>query len=454
MQTVGARGVIRGALLVAMAALPACVSTPRMSQGDFARRLATIERSDVAAVEVLASRALASGLPWEAAFLYEDLGRRTGDARFALAAVDVARRLSPSPAQGSGELLIVANGDVAESVATARFYARLRDIPPRRIVFLSCPDREEIERTTFDEMIAAPIREALDSSGGVRYLAVCFGVPLKVRTGKDSDNDKRNSGRAAVDAELALLRMDAFDPDGMYANPQCPWQSNAYRARKVPAGTPILIVSRLDGPTALDAKMLALRAVLAERFGVAGAAYVDHAPGTTSYAGFLNAFLRRSAKLLRDSERFDEVVVEASPALFEGPCENVIAYEGWYSPEPMQGVFQWNLGAVGYHIYSFSARTLRARTLRNESWCSMMVREGVTATVGHVYEPHARNVFRGYTLWDGLLGGGSFGESALRATPYLSWMNVAIGDPLYRPFGKRRREGKKEFSLARPRRHN
>ena len=438
------------AAVLSVATVPACVSGPRMSHVEFARRVAVIEESDVPERATLAEDAGRGGLCWEAAFLYEALARQTGEADFARAAVGAARALPPSRVAGSGELLVVGNGDVAESAATARFYARLRGVPPRRIVLLSCPGEEEIDRATFDETIAAPLRQALADGGEVRYLVVCFGVPLKVHAPKGSGPDKLKTERASVDAELALLRLDGFDPAGMYANPHCPWQGEAYPSQRIPEGTPVLIVGRLDGATSLDAQMLALRAVLAEHFGVTGTAYVDHAPGITSHAGFLNAFLRRSAKVLEASGRFEEVVVEPTDALFEGPCENAVAYEGWYSPKPMPGVFRWELGAVGYHIYSLSARSLR-----EESWCSMMIREGVTATLGHVYEPYARNVFRGYTLWDGLLSGRNFGESALRATPCLSWMNVAIGDPLYRPFPNRDFEqGKKEIFLDRQGRRN
>jgi len=450
MRTVAMKWTTLLLVLAAVVTAPACVSAPRMSEGEFAARLAMIEEPDVPAREALAGDAIESGLYWEGVSLYEALARRTGEAGFARDAIDAAWELPPSPRAGSDELLILANGDVGESIATARFYARLRGIPAERIVLLSCPEEEEIERATFEQAIAAPLRRALAEAGGVRYLVVCFGIPLKVHAEKKRGQNRLKSERASVDSELMLLRLDGFDPGGMYANPHFPGQRDAAPSQSVPEGTPIFIVGRLDGPSALDAKMLVLRAVLAEHFGVAGAAYVDHSPGTTSYAGFLNAYLRRSAKVLGTSGRFDEVVVEPTAALLTGPCGNALAYEGWYSPKPMPGVFQWNVGAVAYHIYSFSARTLR-----DESWCSMMIREGVTATVGYVYEPYARNVLRGYILWDGLVNGRDFGESALRAMPWLSWMTVAIGDPLYRPFGNHNLEtGKKEISLERMDRQN
>ena len=45
-----------------------------------------------------------------------------------------------------------------------------------------------------------------------------------------------------------------------------------------------------------------------------------------------------------------------------------------------------------------------------------------------------------------IAGGFTFGEAAWAAQPALSWQTTVVGDPLYRPFGKNRRQLHAEFA--------
>ena len=421
-------------LLLSLALQTCCTFDAAQRREEFNRGQAAMDPSDVAGRAQLAEWAASSRLWWEAVGAFEALSRETGRDDFARRAAELARRLPPSPVPDSDKVLVLAVAGVRDSMDTARLYAYLRGIPTERILALDCPAQEEITRQTFNDTVARPVKDALTRIADAQYVVACFGVPLKVRDDVWLRKQQYARDGAALDAEIALVRVDDFESFGPYANPLCLWRDWGLPAKVVPAGTRILKVGRLDGPTAAAAQMLAVRAVLAERAGVTGAAYLDVDPDVGRRAAFLNAFLYRSAEELAASDRVSEVVVESTHALFAGPCRNVLLYEGWYGREPTAGVFQWSLGAIGYHIYSFSASTL-ATGPGKDSWCSLMVREGVTATVGHVYEPYAGAVFRGWLLWKNLLAGRTLGEAALRATPLLSWMNVVVGDPLYRPFG-------------------
>jgi len=46
-------------------------------------------------------------------------------------------------------------------------------------------------------------------------------------------------------------------------------------------------------------------------------------------------------------------------------------------------------------------------------------------------------VHRPHLLLRALARGHNFGDAVYYALPALSWQGVAIGDPLYRPFGKK-----------------
>jgi tetratricopeptide (TPR) repeat protein len=63
-----------------------------------------------------------------------------------------------------------------------------------------------------------------------------------------------------------------------------------------------------------------------------------------------------------------------------------------------------------------------------------LISRGATASLGNVYEPYLQltnhlNIFN-----DRLLHGFTFAESAYMSIQALSWMNVMVGDPLYRPY--------------------
>jgi uncharacterized protein (TIGR03790 family) len=65
-----------------------------------------------------------------------------------------------------------------------------------------------------------------------------------------------------------------------------------------------------------------------------------------------------------------------------------------------------------------------------------MIEEGVAVTIGPVSEPYVNSfplpeIFFQY-LTEGNL---SLAECYILSVPYLSWKQVLVGDPLYRPFG-------------------
>ncbi len=93
--------------------------------------------------------------------------------------------------------------------------------------------------------------------------------------------------------------------------------------------------------------------------------------------------------------------------------------------------FRFLPGAVAVHIHSYSASTLRSA---DSNWVAPLLSKGATASLGNVYEPFLQLTTHLDIFNDRLLHGFTFAESAWMATPALSWMNVAVGDPLYRPY--------------------
>jgi uncharacterized protein (TIGR03790 family) len=97
--------------------------------------------------------------------------------------------------------------------------------------------------------------------------------------------------------------------------------------------------------------------------------------------------------------------------------------------------FTWVKGAVGYHVASAEATTLR-RPL-SQVWCKRMLEEGVAATLGPVSEPYLTAFPLPDEFFPLLMTGRlSLLEVYFRTLPHLSWQMLLIGDPLYTPFRK------------------
>ncbi|GIT12820.1 MAG: hypothetical protein CM1200mP34_2260 [Verrucomicrobiales bacterium] len=239
-----------------------------------------------------------------------------------------------------------------------------------------------------------------------------------------------------MDSELAMLPQLDQAPKrfGIVANP-------AYKqseAKQISPANGVLMVARLDGPSADLAKRLVNRAVVAEKDGLWGRAYVDLRGLTDGPYKPGDDRLRRVAEITRRSG-FTTVVDEQPATLPVGyPASQIAIYVGWYGIN-VEGVFaestvEFMPGAIAYHLHSFNGSMIRDAHAR---WIGPFVRKGATATFGSVYEPYLeltpdQPLFFSRLIQDGF----SFGEAGYAATRALSWQTVFVGDPLYRPFGR------------------
>ncbi|MHC4986784.1 MAG: TIGR03790 family protein [Planctomycetota bacterium] len=82
-----------------------------------------------------------------------------------------------------GEVLVVANGNVPESVELAEYYAQVREIPPENVMRVFTGDEYAIARPAYEEKILEPIREHLanrQSDTPIRCICLMWGVPVRV----------------------------------------------------------------------------------------------------------------------------------------------------------------------------------------------------------------------------------------------------------------------------------
>ena len=389
-----------------------------------------------------------------------------------------------------GEMLVVANRQVSEGVALARYYMRQRGVPEANLLMLEAPVVESCSWEDYEELIADPVRSRLariQPAWRIRCLVTMYGLPLKIRAPADplAQSESRElaallaelvdlgqaldsiaasedvsvledriqglksdiqifekfDGRAALDSELALVRAPRYPLSGWLHNPY-------YIGRqKLPTRLErdeVLMVSRLDGPDAATVRRLIDDSLAAEDEGLEGMAFFDARypePGAGENArdGYrlYDRSLHRAARLVQAARRMP-VVLDAQEALFPpGKARTAALYCGWYSLGHYVDAFEWQPGAVAYHIASRECATLK--TAGSQVWCKMLLKKGAAAVIGPVNEPYVQafpppELFFG-ALTDGYL---TLAECYLLSLPHFSWKMVLVGDPLYRPFANSR----------------
>lgn len=391
----------------------------------------------------------------------------------------------PGHALSPDEIMVVVNLRVEESLPLARYYMKRRDIPKENLIFLWVTTEEVCRREAYAEKVAYQVRRQLEKNDPgrmIKCLVTMYGVPLKIagtglsesaRTelgcltdekasletklekeafaddaersaiaGQIEQLEKAIAGTrisqdtaASLDSELALVLGAEYDTGAWIPNP---YHTPSYEpATRIDTGG-VLMVSRLDGPTPGIVRRIIDDTLSAESAGLTGVAYLDARwddPGDGQLSGYAryDRSIHRAAEMIRQREAMPVVLDETSDLFSPGQCDAAALYCGWYRLARYVDAFAWQVGAVGYHIASAECTTLRAS--ESQVWCKRMIEEGVAATIGPVGEPYVQSfpppdIFFRY-LTDGDL---TLAECYLLSTPYLSWKQVLLGDPLYRPF--------------------
>jgi uncharacterized protein (TIGR03790 family) len=387
---------------------------------------------------------------------------------FLLAAMLATGTVSLAADNRGLEVVVVYNINMPESRSVAEHYAQKRNVPAEQVFGLDMPVAEEISRMEFRDSIQRPLARALSDKklwritsevvpattnqaakvewkvveSKVRYAALCYGTPLRIKpdpTLKEPEMDKLRPelrrDEACVDSELAWLPLIEQRPP-LFS----PIRNMLYTATNSSALHPtngLLLVSRLDGPTPEIAKGLVDKALEAERNGLWGRGYFDVRNTTEPGMKSGDDSIRVAAELCR--RLGFEIVVDENPGVFPAgfPLSHIAFYLGWYAQD-VTGAFspkevEFMPGAFAYHLHSFSAVTLRSD---ERGWVGPLLARGATASMGTVYEPYLAGtpdvgVFTTRFIYFGM----TFAEAAWASQPVLSWQTTVVGDPLYRPFG-------------------
>jgi len=372
---------------------------------------------------------------------------------------------------GGDEVVVVYNSRMPESLAVAQHYAAARQVPTNHLFGFALTTNEVMTRADFTDFLQLPLAAQMVERGlwkfgkaeiaatatqpaheeerivesKIRYAALCYGVPLKIAPSSELDRlvekltrEEFRRNDAAVDSELAwlpLVRMKV-PLTGMLPN-------LLYACTNRAAFSPLnglLLTARLDGPTPEIANGLVDKAMDAESNGLWGRAYFDARGLTPSKTNYYlgDAFILNGAEVCRQAG-FD-VTTDTNEATWSAafPLSQIAFYAGWYAAGDANGPFglpkvEFMPGAFAYHLYSYSANTLRSPTA---AWCGPLLAKGATCTMGCVYEPYLQFTPDIGFFLQSLCNGYTFGEAAWAAQNALSWQTTVIGDPLYQPFKK------------------
>ncbi|MDR3377079.1 MAG: TIGR03790 family protein [Verrucomicrobiae bacterium] len=368
---------------------------------------------------------------------------------------------------GGDEVVVLYNSGQPESKAVAEHYATARQVPPGQIFGFALTTNEVISRAEFTESLQKPLAAQLETAGlwrfgdvkvaangtnpphsehrvvtsKIRYAVLCYGMPLKIGPDPlleqaEGSNGKPEANRdeAAVDSELTwlpLLKMNVR-LNGPLPNP---FYGSTNRAFLTPTNG-ILLVTRLDGPSAEIANHLVDKAMAAETTGLMGRAYFDTRSIPRNDGYYIgDAWLLAGAEMSRELGYDLEVDTNASTFPASYPMSHIALYAGWYDGDA-SGPFalptvEFMPGAFAYHLHSFSADTLRSSS---SHWCGPLLAKGATCTIGYVYEPYLALTLNVPVFLRSWAHGFTFGEAAWVANQALSWQTTVIGDPLYQPF--------------------
>jgi uncharacterized protein (TIGR03790 family) len=371
------------------------------------------------------------------------------------------------PKATNTDVLVVVNGRSPVSVATGHYYAERRGVPIANIVTLSntTPDpelgttgHETVSQSRFDSQIRGPLESFLvdhDLVDQIRIIVLAPGVPHRVSpTSCPLDNNYlRDCPRASVDAELAVLFSDlvgvgGLGADGEAANPYYDSDQPFAEWRDDNPDAPLrYLVARLggyqtdpDGGTGVPADVKAL-IDRARQQVLGGQALLDEDPTRSAGLQPGNLLLLHSAAAALGARGMP--LLHDQSNVFVSDAADVVAYGSWGSNdgndpgEPFYGSIGGQLfpgtflpKSVVVDNVSTNARSFVHPPGYGQSLVADLVRLGATGVAGNVFEPLLSGLARTEVLFRHYFEGASAIESYYRSVPYLSWMNVWVGDPL------------------------
>lgn len=246
---------------------------------------------------------------------------------------------------------------------------------------------------------------------------------------------RQNESTASFDSELSAIFLEG--------HPLIRWIPNSlsFQVSSEPGerfNRPVMMVSRLEAPSVETVLKLIDTSIKVEKEGLEGTVYLDarwkYRTGKFTHGSYekTDQSLHELFTRLKKNTSLNVVINDHEGLLKKEECTKAGAlYCGWYSMGTYSDTFIWSPGAVGYHMASMEAGSLRSGQL----WCPQMLSRGVVATCGPTYEPYL-SAFPSPDEFFSLVLTGKYSmiECYYQTQPFLSWAMTYVGDPLYTPY--------------------
>lgn len=350
----------------------------------------------------------------------------------------VASALTPQ------QVVVVYNEQSPLSKNAALRYAEVRSIPQENMVGLKLSP-QNLSRENYSRLVEQPLLKVAEERGWRLASAVSRGgkkdiyalllmpdCPLRVGRIPGTQKEKPQlKSSATLDAELALLGA-RYPLPGTISNPS--FEGSRRFCETPPAA---LSVCRIDAPDEETIMRMIEEPAQVERQGLWGWVVVDSGgpyPMGDNWIREVAALAQRAWQpLFHESSR--KTLAKDFPMM-----QGVAAYFGWYA-YPANGPFaatapssfRFLPGSIAFHLHSFSCSSIK----NAKTWGGALLTRGAAITAGNADEPYLHATIHPDIFYNRLLRGYTVAEAALQASPYLSWQNLVLGDPLYRPFAAR-----------------
>jgi uncharacterized protein (TIGR03790 family) len=378
------------------------------------------------------------------------------------------------------------DGDgVQDSLQVANYYASKRGVPAANVFGVACStgvwNYYYTSYTDFYNEMVTPIKTKLTALGpaNIDIILLCYGIPSIVPNSAGGyvslDNAMMGLNHWSAASNDFLTKTEANGENNPYLefNPTFGadhghFDHAAYKFH----GTEMYLVTRLEIDLSDHSSVAGLyktlsmvdQALYGERYispqagYYNGYAYVDSGNGQPGGSKYTDAYLAADPdvqtgsynnygladKNMAFAERFvnnagftlkwentpggTRTTIGDQGAFYSDGTRALTApralfYGGWYNFGRYNDVWEWLPGSVACDLNSDSGTDFGR---------SAMAR-GCTAFCGVVGEPYLNGHPRPHTLYYYILNGYNFAEASALATPYIGWMPVNFGDPLYTP---------------------
>jgi hypothetical protein len=379
------------------------------------------------------------------------------------------------PQDEVSRVLVVQNLNSPTSVAIASYYMRRHNLEPTQYASIRLPDsaltsaNEGITYQTYLKEVEEPIRAMLATrKDTVRYIVLTKGIPIRVSGVPHPFQEAPNYQQTqSLDGTLAALDYRApYVPlrNGGSSDIFAAVVPNLYWGQTAPFEHRDLggyLVTRLDGYTESDAKALVDRALApGPKFGKvlldpqgsnAGSqraqpvSFISLDKCTIpisqicglnpSYGSFTNSDYNQDLLFTAEQlKNFPSLSTEVALPNQFSTGKNLIAYVSWGSNDgPFNLAAYKGLsfvpGAIAETAVSTSGRTFLPTT-GGQSLIADLVKQGVTGVKGYSDEPYLDAIASPSLLLSSYFCGSNLATSYYRASRWLGWRDIVIGDPL------------------------